>query len=74
MDKTGLTRRDILKASAAIAGGFGLHSLGLFKVAEALGLETEAGGVPVVWLQGQGCSGCSVSLLNSVYYNNCTIY
>ncbi len=23
---------------------------------------------PVVWIQGQGCSGCSVSFLNSVYY------
>ncbi len=63
-----LTRRDILKASAAVAGAMGLSAVGLTRVQKALGLEATAGGLPVVWLQGQSCTGCSVSLLNSRYY------
>jgi hydrogenase small subunit len=60
-----MSRRDLLKASAAIAAAMGVTGVGLLKIQEALG---KAGGVPVVWLQGQACTGCSVSLLNSIYY------
>jgi hydrogenase small subunit len=67
--KMGLTRRDFLRASTAIGAAFGLEATGLTKfVGEARAKETAAGGVPVLWLQGQSCSGCSVSLLNSIYY------
>jgi len=55
-----LTRRDFLKASASIAAAFGIQG------AEALARE---GGLSVVWFQAQACTGCSVSLLNSIYYN-----
>ncbi|MFA6135468.1 MAG: hydrogenase small subunit [Phycisphaerae bacterium] len=59
-----LSRRDFLKASSAVAAALGLRSLG-FLTEEALAAE----GTPtVVWLQAQGCTGCSVSLLNSIYY------
>ena len=61
-----INRRDFLKASAAIAGALALKASGLMQMQKAM-----ANGVskpPVIWLQGQGCTGCSVSLLNSVYY------
>ena len=61
-----VTRRDFLKASAAITGALALKVSGLMELQKAM-----AGGAnapPVIWLQGQGCTGCSVSLLNSTYY------
>ena len=58
-----ITRRDLLKATAAITGAIALKASGLMELQKALAAE---GGPPVIWLQGQGCSGCSVSLLNSV--------
>jgi len=60
-----VTRRDFLKASAAIAGALALKGSGLMQLQKAMAAE---GGQPVIWLQGQGCTGCSVSLLNSTYY------
>jgi hydrogenase small subunit len=41
---------------------------GVGKWREAFSLEAKDGGVPVVWLEAQSCTGCSVSLLNSIYY------
>ncbi len=64
-----LTRRDILKASTVVAAGLGLQSAGVLKLERAFGLESTAGGLSVIWIQGQSCSGCSVSLLNSIYYD-----
>ena len=61
------SRRDFLKASSLIATAMGLQATGIFKFDEALALEAANGGVPVIWLQGQACTGCSVSLLNSIY-------
>lgn len=60
-----ITRREFLKYCAATAGALGLTASGLIKLEKAMALEGEP---PVIWLQGQGCSGCSVSLLNSIYY------
>jgi hydrogenase small subunit len=66
----GVNRRDFLKASSALAAALGMKMAGLVALQrEALGLETDDGGTPVVWLQGQSCTGCSVSLLNSIYYH-----
>lgn len=65
-----LTRRDFLKATAAVAGALGLRGAGLLPLQRALALEAEDGGVPVVWLQGQSCTGCSVSLLNSIHFTS----
>lgn len=61
-----ITRRDFLKASAAIAGALALKGSGLLQLQNAM--ANGSGKPPVIWLQGQGCTGCSVSLLNSVYY------
>jgi hydrogenase small subunit len=61
-----VTRRDFLKASAAIAGALALKGSGLMQLQKAM--AAGGGKPPVIWLQGQGCTGCSVSLLNSTYY------
>jgi hydrogenase small subunit len=56
-----LSRREFLKAAAAL----GLTAVEFSKIQEAVASN---GDPPVIWLQGQGCTGCSVSFLNSVYY------
>jgi hydrogenase small subunit len=61
-----LTRRQFLKASSAVAAALGLKASGLLDARDAKALESSAGGVPVVWLQAQACTGCSVSLLNTI--------
>ncbi len=61
-----VTRRDFLKASAAIAGALALKTSGPMQLQKAMAAEGDK--PPVIWLQGQGCTGCSVSLLNSIEY------
>ncbi len=58
-----LTRRDFVKylAASTVIAGYSQSDLG--RVFEALAQSDKP---PVVWLQGSGCNGCSVSLLNSV--------
>lgn len=58
------SRRDFLKLSAKLAAMMSLAPSMVPKIAQALE-ELSSGTAPVVWLQGQSCSGCSVSLLNS---------
>lgn len=58
-----LDRRDLLKASAALGGALTLKSAGLLPTANAA-----TGATPVIWLQGQSCTGCAVSFLNSIHY------
>ena len=65
--KMNIARRDFLKASAAITGALALKASGLVQLQKAIAADGSAG-VPVIWLQGQGCTGCSVSLLNSIHY------
>lgn len=62
-----ITRRDLLKASAAITGALALKASGLLELQKVLAGSGGAG-VPVIWLQGQSCTGCSVSLLNTIHY------
>jgi len=61
-----ITRRDFLKATAAIGGALTLRASGLLQLQKVL--AAEGGAPPVIWLQGQSCTGCAVSFLNSVYY------
>ena len=56
-----LSRREFLKAAAAAT----VLTVELTKVEKALAGN---GNTPVIWLQGSGCTGCSVSFLNSIYY------
>jgi len=48
-----------------MAGALGLQASGLMKLQEAL---AGSGNPSVIWLQGQSCTGCSISFLNSIYY------
>jgi len=58
------TRREFLKVGAALAAAGGLP--GAYGELFAEGVERLSQGLPLVlWLQGQACSGCSVSLLNA---------
>jgi hydrogenase small subunit len=59
-----ISRRDFIKMGATFAAALGLSAGFVPRVAEALE-ELASGGAPVLWLQGQSCSGCSVSFLNS---------
>jgi hydrogenase small subunit len=59
-----LTRRSFLQLSARLSVIMGLGASAVPRVAEALE-ELSQGLAPVLWLQGQCCSGCSVSLLDS---------
>lgn len=59
-----LTRRSFLKAGTSLAALMGLGPSAAVAMARAV-KQMAAGRAPVLWLQGQSCSGCSVSLLNT---------
>ncbi len=57
-------RRDFLRMGAALAAGLGLQSAPVALLAEGLErIFTKR--LPVIWIQGLSCTGCSASLLNS---------
>jgi len=60
-----ITRREFLKYCSVAAGALGLSASDLLKLEKAL---ASVNSVRVIWLMGATCSGCSTSLLNSVYY------
>jgi len=64
MKNTAFTRRDFLKLGAALAASASLPAemASVF----ASGLEKMVSLTRIVWLQGQSCSGDSISLLNSI--------
>ena len=59
-----ISRKKFLKTVTAIGSAIAMKSriFGAIQTAMDNGAEFP----PVVWLQGQGCTGCSVSLLNSI--------
>ena len=59
-----MSRRDFLKLSGKLSVLMGLSATAVPQIAEALS-QIASGNAPLLWLQGQSCSGCSVSLLNS---------
>ncbi len=60
-----ITRRNFLKVCGGAAAVTGLSNLGIPDIVQALE-KALAGNPPVIWIQGAGCTGCSVSLLNTV--------
>jgi len=58
------TRREFLCLGTKLALLMGLGDAAVPRIASALAQIADAS-VPALWLQGQSCSGCSVSLLNS---------
>jgi len=64
-----ITRRDFLKYCTIGAGALGLSASTLMKLENAIAKETyPQGGIPVIWIDGAACTGCSMSLLNSAFY------
>lgn len=61
-----LSRADFLKLCAGSAAAVGISQLYTPQIAEALE-SAAAGNPPVIWIQAASCTGCSVSLLNSVH-------
>ena len=59
-----LNRRDFLKLMGGTAAAFGFAGVMFQGCKKAL--KKAAENTPVIWLQCQSCSGCSVSLLNTV--------
>ena len=60
-----LSRSEFLKLCAGSAAAVGISQMYVPEVAKALaGAE---GNPPVIWIQAASCTGCSVSLLNSVH-------
>lgn len=55
-----ISRREFLKWSVAAAVALGIE-VSLGSVGNILAAETDP---PIIWLQGSGCSGCTVSMLN----------
>jgi len=60
-----ISRRAFLKYCTIAAGAMGLTATDLLNLKEALAVN---GALNVIWLNGQACTGCTVSLANSVYY------
>lgn len=58
------TRREFLALGLRLAGALGLASTAVPGMAEALETLSKKG-IPLLWLQGLGCAGCTVSLLDS---------
>jgi hydrogenase small subunit len=58
-----ITRRDFLKYCGLSAAAIGLSSTDLLQLEELLANPT---GPTVIWLQGSGCTGCSMSFLNRI--------
>lgn len=59
-----ISRREFLSIGAKLAAMMSLSPVVVADIADALE-KLSTGTMPVIWLQGQSCSGCSVSLLNS---------
>ncbi len=59
-----LSRRDFLKIGSYLVAGYGLS--GALTPVFARGLEKLSHGTPkILWLEAQGCSGCTISFLNA---------
>ena len=58
-----ITRRDFLKLAGVSAAALGLSMSDLSSLEQAL---ANPAGPTVLWLQGAGCTGCSVSFLNRI--------
>lgn len=59
-----LSRREFMRMGGQLALAMGLGAGAAPRIAQGLE-DLSSGAAPVIWLQGQSCSGCSVSFLNS---------
>lgn len=59
-----LSRRDFVKICSGTVAGFGISQMFHPEIHQALAATLTGERPPVLWLQGQACTGCSVTLLN----------
>lgn len=64
LESRGISRRDFLKICTISCIAFGLDLSYAPKMAEAVASNLNK--KPLIWMQGQGCTGCSTSLLSSL--------
>jgi len=64
-----ISRREFLKYCTIAAGALGLTTSDLLKIEETFA-KVGDGGPHVVWIAGQACTGCTMSLTNSIYYTD----
>lgn len=62
-----LSRRDFVKLCTGTVAGLGISQMFHPAIQEVFAETLLGGRPPVFWVQGQGCTGCSVTLLNSVH-------
>jgi len=62
-----ITRKKFLQIFSGSIAGIALSNLWLPKLLQAANVKNGKGRLPIVWFQGQNCSGCSVSFLNTEY-------
>ena len=67
MEKKGVSRRQFIKYAGATAALLGLSEALVPEIARALEQLSTSGKPPIIWMQGQSCSGCAVSFLNTNY-------
>ncbi|MFW6323617.1 MAG: NiFeSe hydrogenase small subunit [Desulfovibrionales bacterium] len=60
-----LSRREFMKLCTGTVAGLGISQV--FHPGLVMAMKEAAQKAPVIWIQGQGCTGCSVSLLNTVH-------
>ena len=58
-----ISRRNFIKLATTAAASLGLTGVDLFRLREVFASDSAP---TVIWLQGAVCTGCSISLLNSV--------
>jgi len=62
-----ITRKKFLQIFSGSIAGFALSNLWLPKLLQAANVKNGKGRLPIVWFQGQNCSGCPVSFVNTEY-------
>jgi len=62
-----ISRKKFLKISGGTIAGAALSNLFLPRFLKAASVKNGKGRLPIIWFQGQACSGCPVSLINTEY-------
>ena len=62
-----ITRKKFLQIFSGSIAGVALSNLWLPKLLQAADVKNGKGRLPIVWFQGQNCSGCPVSFINTEY-------
>ncbi len=62
-----ISRKKFLKISGGAVAGGALSNLWMPNLLKAASVKDGKGRLPIIWFQGQACTGCSVSLLNTEY-------